>query len=104
MIEQLLLNGDIVKIYSSKEWFDMFVEHCNKIYEDRGSETGEYCCGYHWCCNECKAKLCNGCADCVQTIIDIYESFGYQIDRSDIDFEKFEKRARELYESNTNEQ
>ena len=50
-----------------------------------------------------RTKLCNGCADCVATIIEIYESFGYEIDRSDIDFDNFEKRARELYESNTNE-
>lgn len=102
MIEQLLLNGETVKIYSPQEWFDMFVEHCDKIYEERGSGTGEYCCGFHWCCDKCKQELCNGCADCVQTMIDIYESFGYQIDRSDIDFDDFEKRARELYESNSN--
>ena len=102
MIEQLLLNGDIVKIYSPKEWFDMFVEHCNKIYEKEGHFNGKYCCGFHWCCKECRNEICNGCADCVQTIIDIYESFGYQVDRSDIDFDKFEKRVRELYESNSN--
>lgn len=102
MIEQLLLAGSVIKIYSRQEWFDMFVEHCNKIYKERGNDTGEYCCGYHWCCNECEAKLCNCCADCAQTIIDIYESFGYKIDQSDIDFDEFEKRVRELYESNTN--
>lgn len=101
MIEQLLLNGKSIKVYSRKEWFDMFTEHCNKIYEERGSLTGEYCCGYHWCCNECKNEICNCCADCVQTIIDIYESFGYQIDTSDIDFDSFEKKAREIYEINT---
>lgn len=98
MIEQLLLNGEIVKIYSPKEWFDMFTEHCNKIYFERGSFTGEYCCGFHWCCNECENKICNCCADCAATIIAIYKSFGYQIDRSDIDFERFEKKAKKLYE------
>lgn len=103
MIEQLLLNGDVVKIYSQKEWFDMFTEHCNDIYFKRGDKTGEYCCGYHWCCDKCKQEIGNGCADCVATIIEIYESFGYEIDRSDIDFDNFEKRARELYESNFNE-
>jgi len=102
-MEQLdLFGGEPTPIYTKKEWLDMFVEHCNKIYEERGGKTGEYCCGYHWCCDECKMKLCNGCADCVATIIKIYESFGYEIDSSDIDFDNFEQRARELYESNTN--
>lgn len=77
----------------------MFAEHCHKIYEERGDTTGEYCCGYHWCCDECKGELCNGCADCAATIIEIYKSFGFEIDRSDIDFDNFEKRAKELYES-----
>lgn len=96
MIEQLLLNGDIVKIYSSKEWFDMFTEHCNKIYEERGSMTGEYCCGYHWCCNECKGELCYGCADCVATIISILEENGVEIDYSNLDFDYWERKARDL--------
>ena len=97
--EQLLLDGTSATVYTSKEWFDLFTEHCNKIYFERGSETGEYCCGYHWCCNECEAKICNCCADCVQTMIDILKSFGYNPDYSDTDFDALEERIRKLYES-----
>ena len=97
--EQMLLDGSCVTVYSKQEWFDLFVKHCNEICEERGGRTGEYCCGYHWCCNECEAKLCNGCADCVKTIIDIYESFGGVVDYTDIDFEVFEESVRKLYET-----
>ena len=100
--EQLLLNGESITIYTEKEWFELFTNYCQKIYEERGDETGEYCCGYHWCCDECEQKYCCGCEDCVQTIIDIAKSFNIEIDRSDIDFEAFEERIKKCYENNCN--
>ena len=96
MYEQLLLNGQSITVYSFQEWFDMFVKHCNKIYFERGDSTGEYCCGYHWCCDECEQELCNGCADCVATIVKILKEHDIKIITSDIDFEKWEKLAEEL--------
>lgn len=96
MYKQLLLNGSEATVYSFKEWFDMFVEHCNKIYFERGERTGEYCCGYHWCCDKCKQQLCNMCADCVATIVQILNDNGVTIYTSDIDFNKWEERAEKL--------
>lgn len=97
--EQLLLNGKTITIYTEKEWFELFTNYCQKIYEERGDLTGDYCCGYHWCCDECEQKHCCGCEDCVQTIIDIAKSFNIEIDRSDINFEKFEERIKKYYEN-----
>ena len=102
MIEQILLDGSVEKIYSKKEWLHMFADHCQKILDERGEYTGEYCCGYHWCCDKCKCELCEGCLDCAATMYEIYESFGHTVDRSNLDFDKFEERAKELYESNLN--
>lgn len=99
MHTQYLLDGSSVTVYSPQEWFDLFVDHCNNVYAKEGNRTGKYCCGYHWCCNECKQELSYGCADCVQTMINILESFGYKIDYSDIDFDALEERIRKLYES-----
>ena len=97
--EQLLLNGESITVYTEKEWFDMFANYCQKNYEERGSLTGEYCCGCHWCCSECEQKHCCGSQDCAQTIIDIAKSFNIEIDRSDIDFEAFEERIKKHYEN-----
>ena len=99
--EQLLLDGSSVTVYSPQEWFELFTKHCNKIFFERGDRTGEYCCGFHWCCNECEQKHSCGCADCVQTMIDILKSFGYEPDYSDINFKRFERRVRALYEGKT---
>ena len=96
--EQFLLDGTSVTVYSHEEWFRLFSEHCWKKYQADGESTGEYCCGYHWCCNECEQRHASGCDDCVQTMIDILESFGYKIDYSDVDFDALEERIRKLYE------
>ena len=96
--KQMLLNGKTITICSEKEWFDKFVKYCEKIYHKRGELTGEYCCGYHWCCDECEQKHCCGCQDCVQTIIDIAESLGIMIDRSNLNFKKFEEKVEKAYE------
>ena len=54
-MEQLdLFGGKPIEIHTEQEWFDAFVEHCNKIYFEKGDKTGLYCCGYHWCCDECE--------------------------------------------------
>lgn len=96
--KQILLNDKTITIYSEKEWFDKFVKYCDKIYNKRGQLTGEYCCGYHWCCDKCETNLCCGCADCVQTIIDIAKTLDIYIDRSDLNFQKFEDYVRKSYE------
>lgn len=99
-MEQLdLFGGEPIEIHTAQEWFDAFNEHCNKIHEERGIYNGEYCCGYHWCCDECECKLCNGCADCVQTIKDILEKNDIKIDYNDFDFEYWERKAKEVYEN-----
>lgn len=98
MIEQILLDGSVQKVYSKDEWISMCGEYFDKIFEEKGDMTGLYCCGYHWCCDECVQEICRGCADCALTMYKIYESFGYEVDRSDLDFAKFENRTKELYE------
>lgn len=97
--EQLLLDGSSVTVYSPKEWFKLWSEHCYKQYEKDGELTGLYCCGYHWCCDECEMKHACGCDDCVQTMIDILESFGFKPDYSDIDFDALEERIKKMYET-----
>lgn len=96
MIEQLLLNGETLKVYSFKEWFDMFVKHCEKIHFEKGEQTGAYCCSYHWCCDKCRQELNCGCQDCVKTMVDILKENGVPIDTSDIDFDNWEERAKKL--------
>lgn len=94
---QILLNGKEITVYSEKEWFDLFTAYCEEIYHEKGESTGIYCCGYHWCCDECKCQLNHGCQDCVQTIIDIAESLDINIDRSDLNFQKFEEMVYKAY-------
>ena len=85
--------------YQVRKWTRKYVEYCDRICQERGSSfTGEYCCGYHWCCDKCKQTLCNGCADCVHTIKQIARELQIKIDYSDFDFEKLERRIREAYE------
>ena len=99
-MEQLdLFGGEPIEIHTEKEWFKAFVEHYNKIYFEKGDETGLYCCGYHWCCDKCECKLCNVCADCVQTIKTILEENDIKIDYNDFDFEYWERKAKEAFEN-----
>lgn len=84
--------------YQKRKWTTKYKEYCNEIYEERGSYSGEYCCGYHWCCDKCECKLCNGCADCVHTIKQIAKEYGIAIDYNDYDFEKIERNIKEVYE------
>lgn len=97
--EQLLLDGSSVTVYTPKEWFKLWSEHCFKQYKEDGELTGLYCCGYHWCCDECEMKHACGCDDCVQTMIDILKSFGYEPDYSDTDFDALEERIKQMYET-----
>lgn len=99
MTEQLTL-FDVKPTYTAyqiKKWTKKYVEYCNRVYEECGGSTGEYCCGYHWCCDECRATLCNECADCVHTIKKIARELQIEIDYLDFDFEKLERRIYEAY-------
>lgn len=98
MNEQILLDGTTIKVYSYQEWFEMFSKYCYGKYESDGQVTGQYCCGYHWCCNVCRQKHQCGCDDCVQTIVDILEEHNVTIVTSDLDFESWENKAKALYE------
>ena len=82
----------------AREWTKAFVERCNEIYFKEGDMYGTFCCGYHWCCEECEMKLCNCCADCVYVIKKLLKRYGIQIDYNDYDFDKWERLAREAYE------
>ena len=83
--------------YQVRKWTKKYIEYCNQVYQERGDYTGEYCCGYHWCCDECRHTLCNGCADCVHTIKRIGRELGINIDYLDFDFDKLECRIHEAY-------
>ena len=83
--------------YQVRKWTKKYVEYCDHVYQERGAYTGEYCCGYHWCCDECKQTLCKGCADCVHTIKQIARELQIKIDYFDFDFEKLERRIYEAY-------
>lgn len=87
-----------IKKYPFSKWFRKFVDHCNKLYSKYSEMDGRYCCGYHWCCDECDMRLCNGCADCARTMVEIYRSYGLEVNTNDRDFEKFEETVRKLYE------
>ena len=95
MYKQLTLTGDEITVYSKKEWFDMFVKHCEKLHFEEGERTGAYCCSYHWCCDKCRQEVNCGCADCVATIIQILKENNIEIDYSNIDFEYYENLAKE---------
>jgi len=84
--------------YQKRKWTKKYKMHCEKIHEERGIYNGEYCCGYHWCCDKCEYKLWNGCADCVHTIKKIAKEYGIKIDYNDYDFEKIERNIKEVYE------
>ena len=83
--------------YQVRKWTKKYVEYCNRVFDERGDSTGEYCCGYHWCCDECRQTLCNGCADCVHTIKKIVRELQIKIDYFDFGFEKLERRIYEAY-------
>ena len=83
--------------YQVRKWTKEYVEYCSHIYQERGDSTGEYCCGYHWCCDECRHSLCDGCADCVHTIKNIARKLGIKINNLDFDFDKQERRIQEAY-------
>lgn len=83
--------------YQVRKWTKKYVEYCDRVYSERGAYSGEYCCGYHWCCVECGCRLCRGCADCVHTIKQIAKKLQIKIDYSDFDFEKLERRIYEAY-------
>ena len=89
--------GPTYSDYQVRKWTKKYVEYCNSVYQDRGDSTGEYCCGYHWCCDECRQTLCKGCADCVHTIKQIARELQIEIDYSDFDFENLEWRIFEAY-------
>lgn len=96
-MEQLdLFGGKPTEIHTKDEWFEAFTRYCDQIHEEQGEMTGAYCCGYHWCCNQCEMNLCCGCADCVATIVSILEENGIYIDYNDFDFEYWERRAEQL--------
>ena len=80
-----------------QKWIRKFTAYCDKIYEERGSISGVYCCGYHWCCNECYCKFAKGCRDCVATIEEILKKHHIAIDYSNYDFYEWEKLAYALY-------
>ena len=83
--------------YQKRKWFNKFAQYCQDIYEEKGSLTGLYCCGYHWCCDECYGTLCNGCRDCVKTMKTILKEHNVFIDYNDYDFAKWERIAKETY-------
>lgn len=83
-----------------RKWTKKYKEYCEKIFREKGDFSGLYCCGYHWCCDECLCRLENGCADCIYTIKTLARRFGILIDYNDYDFEKFEKKVAERYLEN----
>lgn len=83
--------------YQIRKWTKKYNEYCNRVFDERGDASGVYCCGYHWCCDECRMTLCNGCRDCVHTVKQIARDLQIKIDYSDFDFEKFERRIYEAY-------
>ena len=100
MKEQLLLVdlGPLPPKPNKQKWTKLYKKYCEKIYDERGGNTGEYCCGYHWCCDECYGTLQNGCSDCVHTIKQIAKELGIEIDYNNFDFEKIEKEIEKAYE------
>ena len=80
-----------------RKWTKKYKIHCEKIYHEEGDMNGSYCCGYHWCCNECECKLHNGCADCVHTIKTIAKELGIKINYLDYDFKKIEEEIKKTY-------
>ena len=83
--------------YQVRKWTKKYVEYCDRVYHERGAYSREYCCGCHWCCDECGCRLCRGCADCVHTIKQIAKKLQIKIDYSDFDFDKQERRIYEAY-------
>jgi len=95
-MEQLdLFGGEPTPIHTKQEWFEAFAKHCDEIYDKEGDLKGTYCCGYHWCCDEC-VGVGTGCTGCVNTIVSILERNGVEIDYNDFDFDYWERKAREL--------
>ena len=96
--ETLIDLDSIPKVKNNKgTWFKKFEKYCWDKYEKEGDKTGCYCCGYHWCCNECFCSSQSGCADCVLTIKTILLNNGIEIDYNDYDFEKWENLAYEAW-------
>lgn len=80
-----------------KEWFEAFIEWCNNEYFTKGDMQGRFCCGYDWCCDECKMCTGEACYDCADTIITILKRNNVQIDYLDFDFKKWEDLANAKY-------
>lgn len=71
---------------SKHEWREKFNKHCISM---MGDYEPYYCCGYHWCCNECYCMFEDGCMDCVITIEMILQRNGYRIDYENVTDEYF---------------
>jgi len=67
-------------------WREKFNQHCISM---MGDYEPYYCCGYHWCCNECYCMFEDGCMDCVITIEMILQRNGYRIDYENVTDEYF---------------
>ena len=98
MEEFIDLFGNKKTVYSRKDWTELFVNRCQKLYNKYSDSNGTFACGYHWCCDECKLERVCGCRDCVETIITILEKNNIEIDYNNLDFDYWEKLARDLYE------
>ena len=68
-------------------WREKFNKHCINM---MGDYEPYYCCGYHWCCDECYGMFEDGCMDCVITIEMILQRNGYRIDYENVTDEYFD--------------
>lgn len=83
--------------YQVRKWTKKYVEYCEGVYHKRADYTGEYACGFHWCCEDCMRIYFKGCTDCVHTIKKIARQLKIKIDYSDFDFEKLERQICKAY-------